>query len=114
VDKNGIFKDSMLMQLKTVLRPASKAELEGYIMDLIDMGFFELELGYVLRAIPVKMLKSSKNGELKLPKGSELLEIKTVRREEVALTRTWKVKLVPTFALRAVCKEKGYEKLTPF
>jgi len=114
IDKNGIFKDGMLMQLKTALRPASKSELEGYIMNLVDMGFFEIELGYILRSMPVKMLKKNKKGELKLPKEAELVEIINAKGEEKALIRTWKVLLVPSFALRAICKEKGYGTLTPF
>jgi len=114
VDTNGIFKDGMLMLLKSALRPASKSELEGYIMNLVDMGFFSIELGYILRSMPVKLLKRNKKGELKLPKDSELLETRVVDGEEKAFIRTWKVLLVPTFALRAVCKEKGYGTLTPF
>jgi len=114
VDNNGVFKDGLLMLLKSVLRPASKAELEGYIMNLVDMGFFEIELGYILRSMPVKMLKKNKKGVLKIPKEAELVEIINVKGEEKALIRTWKVLLVPSFALRAICKEKGYGTLTPF
>ena len=113
VDNNGVFKDGLLMLLKSVLRPASKAELEGYIMNLVDMGFFEIELGYILRSMPVKMLKKNKKGELKIPKEAELVEIINVKGEEKALIRTWKVLLVPSLALKAICKEKGYLP-TPF
>jgi len=114
VDTHGIFKDGLLMLLKSVLRPASKTELESYVMNLVDMGFFKLELGYILRSMPVRLLKKSKKGELKLPKEAELVEIINVKGEEKALIRTWKVLLVPSFALRAICKEKGYGTLTPF
>jgi len=113
IDSNGVFKDGLLMLLKTMLRPASKAELEGYIMNLVDMGFFEIELGYILRSMPVKMLKKNKKGELKIPKEAELVEIINVKGEEKALIRTWKVLLVPSLALKAICKEKGYLP-TPF
>ena len=114
IDSHGVFKDGLLMLLKTILRPASKTELESYVMNLVDMGFFELELDYILRSMPVRLLKKSKKGELKLPKEAELVEIITNSRgEEKALIRTWKVLLVPSFALRAICKEKGYLP-TPF
>jgi len=113
VDTHGIFKDGLLMLLKTVLRPSSKTELESYVMNLVDMGFFEVELGYILRSMPVKMLKKNKKGELKLPKNAELVEIINAKGEEKALIRTWKVLLVPSLALRAICKEKGYLP-TPF
>ena len=58
VDTNGIFKDGMLMLLKSALRPASKSELEGYIMNLVDMGFFSIELGYILRSMPCLLYTS--------------------------------------------------------
>jgi len=113
IDNHGIFRDGLIMLLKTVLRPASKKELEDYVSNLVNMGFLELEIGYILFSMPVKTLKKNKKGEYRLPQGSELIETRVVNGEEKALLRMWKVVLVPTFALRAVCKEKGYT-LTPF
>jgi len=113
IDNAGIFRDGLIMLLKTILRPASKKELEDYVSNLVNMGFLELEIGYILYSMPVKALKKNKKGELKLPKSAELVEIINVKGEEKAMLRMWKAVLVPSFALRAVCKEKGYG-TTPF
>jgi len=112
IDNNGVFRDGLLMLLKSVLRPAPRKELEDYVSNLVNMGFLELEIGYTLYSMPVKALKKNKKGELKLPRGSELVEIINVKGEEKALLRMWKALLVPSFALRAVCKAKGFGRIS--
>jgi len=112
IDNAGIFRDGLIMLLKPVLRPASKKELEDYVSNLVNMGFLELEIGYTLYSMPVKALKKNKKGELKLPKSAELVEIINVKGEEKALLKMWKALLVPSFALRAVCKAKGFGRIS--
>ena len=98
-----VYKDALIMALKRVLRPASRFEIERYIMDMISMNVFGVKTVKVDLILPRELFEKRKARKKKKQETQPLdAEIQHV------LYESWKVVLEPSEKLRSVCRIKGY------
>jgi len=100
-----VYKDALIMALKRVLRPASRFEIERYIMDLISMNAFSVRTEKVELIMPRELYEKRKTRARKKKKKEETQLDQEVQH---VLYETWKVVLQPSQKLRSVCQVKGY------
>jgi len=100
-----VYKDSLIVVLKRVLRPASRFEIERYIMDLISMNAFNVRTEKVELIMPRELYEKRKTRARKKKKKEETQLDPEVQH---VLYETWKVVLQPSQKLRSVCQVKGY------
>ena len=100
-----VYKDALIMALKRVLRPASRFEIERYIMDLISMNAFNVRTEKVELIMPRELYEKRKARARKKKKE----ETQPLDAEiQHVLYESWKVVLQPSQKLRSVCQVKGY------
>jgi len=98
-----VYKDALIAVLKRVLRPASRFEIERYIMDMISMNVFGVKTVKVDLILPRELFEKRKARKKKKQETQPLdAEIQHV------LYESWKVVLEPSEKLRSVCRIKGY------
>jgi len=101
--QSEVYKDALIMALKRVLRPASRFEIERYIMDMISMNVFGVKTVKVDLILPRELFEKRKARKKKKQETQPLdAEIQHV------LYESWKVVLEPSEKLRSVCRIKGY------
>jgi len=99
-----VYKDALIMALKRVLRPASRFEIERYIMDLISMNAFNVRTEKVELIMPRELYEKRKARKKKKKEETQPLDAEI----QHVLYETWKVVLQPSQKLRSVCQVKGY------
>jgi len=98
-----VYKDALIVMLKRLLRPASRFEIERYVMDLISMNMFNVRTEKVDLLLPRELYEKKKARKKKKQETQPLdAEIQHV------LYESWKVVLEPSEKLRSVCRIKGY------
>jgi len=103
--QSEVYKDALIVVLKRVLRPASRFEIERYIMDLISMNAFNVRTEKVELIMPRELYEKRKARKKKKNKKEETQLDQEVQH---VLYETWKVVLEPSEKLRSVCRIKGY------
>jgi len=101
-----VYKDALIMALKRVLRPASRFEIERYIMDLISMNAFNVRTEKVELIMPRELYEKRKTRARKKKKKEETQPLDAEIQH--VIYESWKVVLQPSSKLRSVCQVKGY------
>jgi hypothetical protein len=99
-----VYKDALIVVLKRVLRPASRFEIERYIMDLISMNAFSVRTEKVELIMPRELYEKRKARKKKKKEETQPLDAEI----QHVIYESWKVVLQPSSKLRSVCQVKGY------